>query len=354
MKGNESRIRYSRGALRDSPKDEEAGIDLRSYQRKKLQAKQRSVQAQSGKLAFDHKWMAPAASERALSPAREAASNEYHEDNAGEAAVQETAEVTENGVRKVASGHFSLKLHSYDKAEKLEEPSRRHSEASSDNAGDVRSTGGSSSINTMSRWQQRQAIKREYAEAKAGKTAGTAGAVPEAASRATGLGKIANGAEKAAKTAKDAGEQAVYAVKSHPLVFLVVIILGILVLVIASSISSCSALVSEGGPTLLASSYTAEDEEIQAAEAAYCALEEGLRERIRQIEAHERPASGEEPDRNQAGTDYELHGDLRTVYHAGAVPEPEGGPVLRPERTFQQPYHGGPEGAQEPERPDLR
>ncbi len=29
-------------------------------------------------------------------------------------------------------------------------------------------------------------------------------------------------------------------------------------------------------------------------------------------------------------------------------------PVLRPERPVQQPYHGGPEEAEEPKRPDPR
>ena len=315
MKGNESRIRYSRGTLRDSSIDKEAEGDLRSYHHKKLRAKQRSVQARSGKLTFDHTGMDPVTPEKVLRPVREAVSDEYHEDNAGAEAMQETSAVAESGVQKGAFGHFSRKLHPYDKAEKLEEPSRRHSGTASGYAGDVRSVGGSSSANSMSRWQQRQAIKREYAEAKAGKTAGTAGAAPEAAAQATGFGKIAEGAGKAAQTAKDAGETALTAVKSHPLVFLVVIIFGILVLVIVSSISSCSALVSEGGPTLLASSYTAEDEEIKAAEAAYCALEEGLRERIRQVEAEHPGYDTYEINASEIGHDpYELVAFLTVLY----------------------------------------
>ena len=52
------------------------------------------------------------------------------------------------------------------------------------------------------------------------------------------------------------------------------------------------------------------------------------------------PAAGAEPHRDTAGPHHQLHRHLHPVHHAGAVPGPEGVPLLRPERTLQQPYHG--------------
>ena len=69
---------------------------------------------------------------------------------------------------------------------------------------------------------------------------------------------------------------------------------------------------------------------------------------------YELPAAGQLPHRYPPCTDHQLHGDFCSLYHPGAVPVRKGIPVLRPERSFQQPDHGGSEGPEEPERPDPR
>ncbi len=64
-------------------------------------------------------------------------------------------------------------------------------------------------------------------------------------------------------------------------------------------------------------------------------------------------AAGRLPDRDSAGTDHQQHCHLHSVHHTGTVPVRQRKPVLRPERPVQQPYHGGPEEAEEPEWPDF-
>ncbi len=70
--------------------------------------------------------------------------------------------------------------------------------------------------------------------------------------------------------------------------------------------------------------------------------------------ADELPAFGTKPGGNPAGADYFQHRHLYPFYHPGAFPERERGAVLRHQRPVQQPYHGGPQEAEKPQRPDFR
>lgn len=280
MKEKESRLSFSQEELEQRTAEELAELDSRKrprylakekYPGSQLREKRGSVKAQSAKLVQS--------GTAVVSRSLHAKAREYEEGNAGTQAMNETEEMAEAGVRKVASGHFSQKLKSYDKAEKLEDPAEAGKGIGRGSVRKGRAEAKPEDGASRARRQQRQAIRKEYAAAKTGRSTGTA-----AGSAAFGEGKAVRGVEKAGKAARDVGKKVAAAAKRHPLAFLIVGVLALLVLVIVSTVSSCSAMISEGGSVILASSYTAADEEILAAEAAYCALEEGLRERIRNVE----------------------------------------------------------------------
>ena len=118
--------------------------------------------------------------------------SEYEDDNIGVQAVQETTKAVESTVYTVDHAVYSHKLKAYDKAEKLVEKSDKanvnalYEKFKKDNP--------DAGSNPFSRWQQKRAIKKEYAAAKAGKnTASTTASASKGAGKATG--KAAQGAK---------------------------------------------------------------------------------------------------------------------------------------------------------------
>ena len=70
--------------------------------------------------------------------------------------------------------------------------------------------------------------------------------------------------------------------------------------------------------------------------------------------ADELPAPGAQSGGDTAGAYLVQHSYLCALYHPGAVPDQPRSPLLRHQRPVQQPYHGGPETAQKPQRPHSR
>ena len=313
MKNKTTRVRFSKEDLalddvqkaaekaeKAADKADRAKARLPSQKKaaSKLRAKKISAEAESAKLRFGTAEVSPVELEgpkRPLSSVRKAGTAvsasahaktaEYENDNVGVEALNETEGMAETTGRTVQNLHYSRKLRQYEKAEKLEaKADRANVDAMAEKA---KKEDPVSSTNPISRWRQKQAIKQEYAAAKAGRSAGTM-----AGSSTAGGARSAEGAAQAAergfagikKKAKDLGEKAFMAVKNNPHIILIGGILAIIVLVICSSLSSCSAMLSGSGNVVLATSFTATDEDIRGAEADYCALEEELRERIRQIQ----------------------------------------------------------------------
>ena len=124
--------------------------------------------------------------------------------------------------------------------------------------------------NPFSRWRQKQAIKKEYAAAKAGNS--------------TAKTTAAKGAEKAAQGAKTIAERVTEFCTTHSKVILLVLVAGLLFMVISSMFSSCAALFQGGTQVILGTSFTAEDEDIIGADNDYKALEAALRNQINNIE----------------------------------------------------------------------
>ena len=323
----------------------------------KLRTENSAAKAQAGKLRFESSDVDTVSLEkpsRHVRPVRAAGAvisgemhaktAEYENDNVGVEALNETEGIAETGARKVMSGSYGRKLKQSGKAEKpdglsglrFEEGSELRSgsgtapgnspaaeafngtaadKAGSIGAGETAKTAKTSSTNPISRWRQKQAIKKEYAAARAGKTTGTAGGSAATGSNAAGGSKAAESAKKAAKKSKEAGEKVIAAVKEHPMAIILGGVLAIVIIVIASSLSSCSAMLSGSGNAVLATSFTATDEDIRGAEADYCAMEEELRERIRQIEEDNPDYDEYEIDTSEINHNpYELAALLTVLY----------------------------------------
>ncbi|MBR3164654.1 MAG: C40 family peptidase [Lachnospiraceae bacterium] len=133
--------------------------------------------------------------------------------------------------------------------------------------------------NPISRWRQKQAVKKEYAAIKAGQaSAGTA------AASSVGGGGAAASAGKAVKETKDVGKIAIGFFKKNSHILLVIGSLAMIIFLVAGSLSSCSMMFGGTGNAVVGTSYTAEDEDIRGADEDYSDMEEALRERIREIE----------------------------------------------------------------------
>ena len=120
--------------------------------------------------------------------------------------------------------------------------------------------------NPFSRWRQKQAIKKEYAAAKAGNS--------------TTKTTAAKGTKKAAQGAKTVTEKVTEFCTTHSKVILLVLAAGLLFMVISSMFSSCAAMFQGGTQVILGTSFTAKDEDIIGADNDYKALEAALRKGV--------------------------------------------------------------------------
>ena len=204
--------------------------------------------------------------------------SEYQDDNVGVQAVNETTGAAEAAVQTGDTLRYSHKLKNYHHAEKLEARADKANVEALFQKEASKNPGVAS--NPFSRWQQKQAIRKEYAAMKAGKeSAGTA------ASHAVGGGaEAAKSAGKAVKEGKDIGTLAVNFVKSHSHILLILGGLLLVILIVAGSISSCSVFMQGGTNVVLDTSYTAEDADILGVEEDYKEMEEELQTRLDNIE----------------------------------------------------------------------
>ena len=200
--------------------------------------------------------------------------SEYEDDNVGVKSAQEMTKAVEATAYTVDHAVYSHKLKAHAKADKLVQKSDKanvdalYEKFKKDNP--------DASSNPFSRWQQKQAIKKEYAAAKAGKdTASKTATATKGAGKATG---------KAAQGAKNITEKVTEFCTTHSKAILLVLAAGLLFIVISSMFSSCSAMFQGGTQVILGTSFTAEDEDIIGADDDYKALEAALRNKINNIE----------------------------------------------------------------------
>ena len=187
------------------------------------------------------------------------------EGNSGADALQSGESTVRNTGNLVNNRHYSHKLKQYDKAARLERKS--------DNANvealyrRERHNDPSPSSNPISKWRQKQELKKRYMEARAG---------------ASGAAK---GGKKTAEGTKSLVDKGIEFVKEHPKAILIAGVLGLLVMLIAGMFSSCTAMFAGSGNAVLGTSYTAEDADILGADADYSALETALDNQISNIES---------------------------------------------------------------------
>ena len=123
--------------------------------------------------------------------------------------------------------------------------------------------------NPISRFWQKQRIKRQYAKSiKAGST----------------VKKTAEATAKAAKKTAEETKRATFFVARHWKGCLIVGGIGLVLLLLFGGLSSCSLFGGNGGSGLIASSYLSEDADITGAEAAYSDMEAELQDMLDNIE----------------------------------------------------------------------
>lgn len=195
---------------------------------------------------------------------------ETEQDNVGVESAHKSEETAETGVRLVREGYRSHKLKPYRKAAQAE----KKLEKANVNALYQKSLRENPQLasNPFSRWQQKQAIKKEYAAAKrAGQTAGS-------------TAKTASKTGKAAKTVKEKAQQAGAFVMRHKKGAGIVLALFLVVCLLMNTISSCSMLGQGIGSVVTGSTYPSDDPELVAVEADYAAKEADLQAEIDNIE----------------------------------------------------------------------
>ena len=196
---------------------------------------------------------------------------ESEQDNVGVESAHKSEETVETGVRLAREGYHSHKLKPYRKAAEAE----KKLEKANVNALYQKSLQENPQLssNPVSRWQQKQAIKKEYAAAKrAGQTAGNT------ASTAKKTGK-------AAKTVKEKAQEAGAFVMRHKKGFLIAGAIFLLVCMLLNTMSSCSMMAQSIGSVVSGTTYPSDDPEMVAVEADYAAKEAELQAEIDNIES---------------------------------------------------------------------
>ena len=245
--------------------------DLAKMRSKKLKSDQevkaKKNAAASGKKGGKPKKPGNLAADALSAKAHQSVRNADQDNNSGVEAAHFTEGSAEGAARAGYRFQYGRKLRQYKKLERLEKKGNK--DAVDSIFAERMKSDLQAGSNLFSRWRQKQAIKKEYAAAKAGAAAAE---------------NTASGTAKAAQGTVSITEKAFQFVQSHSHIIIGIAAVGLLVLVIAGSVSSCSVLINGGGNVVLGTSYTAEDEDLKGVETDYTKLEDKLRKQIDRIE----------------------------------------------------------------------
>lgn len=245
--------------------------DLAKMRSKKLKSEQdvkaKKNAAASGKKGGKPKKPGNLAADALLAKAHQSVRNADQDNNSGVEAAHFTEGSAEGAARAGSRFQYGRKLRQYKKLEQLEKKADK--DAVDSIFAERMKSDPQAGSNLFSRWRQKQAIKKEYAAAKAGAAAAE---------------NTASGTAKSAQGTVSITEKAFQFVQSHSHIIIGIAAVGLLVLVIAGSVSSCSVLINGGGNVVLGTSYTAEDEDLKGVETDYTKLEDKLRKQIDRIE----------------------------------------------------------------------
>ena len=245
--------------------------DLAKMRSKKLKSEQevkaKKNAASSGKKGEKPKKPGNLAADALSAKAHQRVRNADQDNNSGVEAAHFTEGSAEGAARAGSRFQYGRKLRQYKKLERLEKKANK--DAVDSIFAERMKSDPQAGSNLFSRWRQKQAIKKEYAAAKAGAAAAE---------------NTAAGTAKAAQGTASMTEKAFQFVQSHSHIIIGIAAVGLLVLVITGSVSSCSVLINGGGNVVLGTSYTAEDEDLKGVETDYTKLEDKLRKQIDRIE----------------------------------------------------------------------
>lgn len=245
--------------------------DLAKMRSKKLKSDQevkaKKNAAASGKKGGKPKKPGNLAADALSAKAHQSVRNADQDNNSGVEAAHFTEGSAEGAARAGSRFQYGRNLRQYKKLERLEKKANK--DAVDSIFAERMKSDPQVGSNLFSRWRQKQAIKKEYAAAKAGAAAAE---------------NTASGTAKAAQGTVSITEKAFQFVQSHSHIIIGIAAVGLLVLVIAGSVSSCSVLINGGGNVVLGTSYTAEDEDLKSVETDYTKLEDKLRKQIDRIE----------------------------------------------------------------------
>ena len=206
------------------------------------------------------------------------------DDNVGVEAAHKVEQAVESGGRLVQSAHRAHQLKPYRAAIRAE---RKLEQANLD-ALQKKAEIDSPTSNPVSKWQQKQAIKKQYAAAKHNQAAQTTAKVAE---------NTAKTAKKAAEKAEEVGKY----VWEHRRGFAIAAAILLMLAFLLNGLSSCSVIVDGVGSGIAASTYPSQDADMLGAEAQYCAMEAELQRYL---------------DTYESTHDYdEYHFDLDTIEH---------------------------------------
>lgn len=188
---------------------------------------------------------------------REIAQSEV--DNVGVEAAHKTEEAVERGGRLLQSAHRTHQLKPYRAAIRAE----KKLEQANIDALQKKAEIDSPTSNPVSKWQQKQAIKKQYAAAKHNQAAQT-------------TAKAAENTAKAAKKAAEKAEEAGKYVWEHRRGFAIAAAILLMLAFLLKGLSSCSVIMDGVGSGIAASTNPSQDADMLGAEAQYCAMEPEL------------------------------------------------------------------------------
>ena len=213
---------------------------------------------------------------------REVAQSE--DDNVGVEAAHKVEQTVESGGRLVQSAHRAHQLKPYRAAIRAEKKLERANIDALQKKAEIDSP----TSNPVSKWQQKQAIKKQYAAAKHHQAAQT-------------TAKAAENTAKAAKKAAEKAEKAGKYVWEHRRGFAIAAAILLMLAFLLNGLSSCSVIMDGVGSGIAASTYPSQDADMLGAEAQYCAMEAELQRDL---------------DTYESTHDYdEYHFDLDTIEH---------------------------------------
>ena len=206
------------------------------------------------------------------------------DDNVGVEAAHKVEQAVESGGRLVQSAHRAHQLKPYRAAIRAEKKLERANLDALQKKAEIDSP----TSNPVSKWQQKQAIKKQYAAAKHNQAAQT-------------TAKAAENTAKAAKKAAEKAEKAGKYVWEHRRGFAIAAAILLMLAFLLNGLSSCSVMMDGVGSGIAASTYPLQDADMLGAEAQYCEMEAELQRYL---------------DTYESTHDYdEYHFDLDTIEH---------------------------------------